>query len=332
MDREILLFFESLRSAPVDAFFSALTRLGAEEIAVLLICVILWCVNKKLGYRLALTLFLAQGVNQVMKIFFAVPRPWDRWPGIVTPVSSAVAGATGFSFPSGHTSTATAVYPTLAHRGLARQADPKRKRAAWLAAGLCLVIVGVSRIYLGVHTATDVWVSMLVTGGVAWLANGASDRVEQQRWPYRALFIGGWIAAALVLAAGLGFLLVHAGDAARLAQTLDAFKAGGAMAGFIAGWQIERRWIRADVRASLRRSASPRAPASLREQVLKAVGGLGVLFLLKMGLKPALAWLLPCDPVAHALRYAAISLWATCGLPAVVKWAQGGFKRTAKSG
>ena len=97
MDQKILLFFESLRSAPLDTCMGVLTWLGSEQVAIPLVCVILWCVNKTLGYRLGTALFFSQGINQTLKILFAMPRPWVRWPGIVHPVASAVPEAIAYS-------------------------------------------------------------------------------------------------------------------------------------------------------------------------------------------------------------------------------------------
>ncbi len=320
MDREILLFFESLRSAPLDGVFSLFTWLGSQEVVIPLLCVILWCVNKKLGYRLAVTLFFAQGVNQSLKILFAVPRPWVRWPGLVSPVPAARAAATGFSFPSGHTSSAAAMYPTLAWHGWPHQAQRKQRHLAAAAAGVILLAVALSRVYLGVHTPTDVVAAMLLSGGIAGAIHLAYDRVEQNKWPHGVLVAACWLMVGVTLVVTWTVWRVVAGDATDLDRSLDACKAAGAMAGFVTGWQIERRWLDVDTRASR------------RVQVLKAVGGLSVLLLLKIGLKPVLLLFLPYPPAAAALRYALVALWATCGLPAVVQWAQSGIRRTPTPG
>ena len=117
MDLDILVYFQSIRSEALTAIMSASTWLGSESVFIPVLCIIMWCIRKELGYRLGLTLFFSLSLNQTLKVLFSVPRPWIRWTGRITPVASAAADATGYSFPSGHTSTAATIYPTLAMRG-----------------------------------------------------------------------------------------------------------------------------------------------------------------------------------------------------------------------
>ena len=89
----------------------------------------------------------------VLKLLFARPRP-ALFPPLVV--------ESGFSFPSGHVTTSVAVYGLLAvflwrqgHRGWAIVA------AAWV------LVVAVSRIYLGVHYPSDTLGS--ITFASLWL-------------------------------------------------------------------------------------------------------------------------------------------------------------------
>ncbi len=322
MNLDILLFFQSIRSDPLDAVMSAVTWLGSETVFVPVLCVILWCVRKELGYRLGLTLFLTAGLTQTLKVLFAVPRPWIRWPNRVAPVPSAVTDATGYSFPSGHTCTAATIYPTLAMRAFVTRQDDRgarrRKAAIGCGAALAVVLVGVSRVYLGVHTPADVVVSALLTLAVVVPANLLYDRIEQGRIPDAAVLAGGFTLAAVVLAIASAVLAYGRPDAAE--QTLDAFKAAGAMAGFVAGWYVERRWIRFDIRASL--------PV----QGIKAAAGILVLLGVQAGMKPVLQGLIASEPAADALRYLLVALWATCGLPAAAVWSARVLRRAPRRG
>lgn len=317
MDLDILLFFQSIRSDPLTALMSAVTYLGSETVVVPVLCVILWCRRKELGYRLGLTLFFAMGLNQTLKILFSVPRPWVRWPE-VSPVSSAVADATGYSFPSGHTSTAASVYPTLAMRmgGSGRPGARWRRLAAYGAAMLAVVLVGLSRVYLGVHTASDVIVSAILTLAVVIPANLIYDRVEKGRIRDAAVSAGGLALAAMVTT--IAAIVVANGAAVDAEHALDAFKAAGAMAGFAIGWYIERRWIHFDVRASL------------LIQAVKAVAGIGVLLCIQAGMKPLLYAILPSAQMADTLRYALVALWATSGLPAAAVRVSRLFRRSPR--
>lgn len=126
---------------------------------------------------LLITVCGAAALNLVLKTSFDRPRPE------LVAHSYRVYHA---SFPSGHSMTATAAY--LALGVLAARGQPHR-RSAWLVMSLALlisVLVGVSRLYLGVHWPTDVlagWIAgsvwALLCGVVAWWLR--ASRLERER-------------------------------------------------------------------------------------------------------------------------------------------------------
>lgn len=144
---QILYFFEKIRNPILDFFFSTITYLG-DELALMLIAIILfWCVNKRSGYYMLVSGFFGIIVNQVMKLACKVPRPWVKDPSF-TIVESAREAATGYSFPSGHTQNAVTVFGSLLLIG--------KKKWFKITCAVIATLVGVSRMYLGVHTFWDV--------------------------------------------------------------------------------------------------------------------------------------------------------------------------------
>lgn len=142
-----------MRTPVLTAIMSVVTYLGQEMVFLVLGMILLWCVNKKYGYRYLGMFMLGSFLQQFLKAAFAIPRPWVLDPSF-EPVESAVPEATGFSFPSGHTLTACV--------SLGGVALYLKKAWAFLVAALLTVLVAFSRMYLGVHTLLDVSVGLLL--------------------------------------------------------------------------------------------------------------------------------------------------------------------------
>jgi len=83
------------------------------------------------------------------------------------PAAQAIGHWTGYAFPSGHTTKATAVYGMLAVLLAAATPHWGRKVALWTAAALLAGLVGLSQLYLGAHWLTDVLGGLAL--GAAWL-------------------------------------------------------------------------------------------------------------------------------------------------------------------
>jgi membrane-associated phospholipid phosphatase len=138
----INLFLQSLGSwlTPVMKFF---TLMGQEDFFIVAIVVIYWIFDRRVGLRIGVLLLLSNGLNSILKLAFHAPRPF--W--IETSIQ-AMADEPSFGFPSGHTQNATSTWGGLllpVMRG-------------WATAVFCLVVllVAISRIYLGMHFLIDV--------------------------------------------------------------------------------------------------------------------------------------------------------------------------------
>ncbi len=98
-------------------------------------------------------------LDLVAKLAIARPRPPLGW--MAVPV-------TGFAFPSGHSTESTAAYGGLAYLVAQAQMDWRARVSSLTIGALIAFLVGVSRIYLGVHWPTDVMAGWAL--GSAWLA------------------------------------------------------------------------------------------------------------------------------------------------------------------
>ena len=108
-----LWFLSEHRTPALDKIMQLVTYFGQEIIIIALICALYWCADKRFAYLLGFTYFTAGLCVQTLKITFRIPRPWILDTNF-SAVESAVPAATGYSFPSGHTQGATALYFPLA--------------------------------------------------------------------------------------------------------------------------------------------------------------------------------------------------------------------------
>ncbi|MBR6401538.1 MAG: phosphatase PAP2 family protein [Firmicutes bacterium] len=116
---------------------------------------IYWCTDKKAGLYVLFSFYMSIAINAVVKLTACIYRPWIRDARVV-PAGDAITTATGYSFPSGHTSTAVPIYG-----GLALTNGKKHKITAAVCVILALLTM-FSRNYLGVHTPQDVLTGCLV--------------------------------------------------------------------------------------------------------------------------------------------------------------------------
>ena len=246
MDIQILLALQNMREAIggcLNSFFAFLTTVAVDYYIMLPGLILFWAFNKRAG-AIGLGSYGAAcyGVS-ALKSTFCVYRPWVRCE-LIRPLPEVMSGATGYSFPSGHSASVSGMYGGLI--GVYR----KRKGLCVLL-GTMIVLTMFSRLYVGVHTPQDVLAGLLV-GTVGALLVFWTDRFVQ-RHPKKD-----WVPVLIVtvLCAILlpymylksypmdyvdGELLV---DPTKM--TVGGFKDPGRLFGVVLGWFIERRFIRFD--------------------------------------------------------------------------------------
>lgn len=293
---EFLRMLESIRTPLGEAFFLFATY-GGEEIMLLgLICVLYWCVDKKLAYRMTFSYLPSALAVNVIKLTCRVERPWVRDPSF-TAVEKAKASATGYSFPSGHTQNATALFGTLAY--------VFKKLWLKLLVALIIPLVMLSRMYLGVHTPADVLVSFLVSSVIVLGMNILADKLVLNR--KRRLIIMIFLMLCATATMIYTYVLYSTGTIA-YKDAADSFKGCGAGLGFALCWFLENEYIRFNPKSS-----------DIKKQILKFVIGLSVALLIKSGIKHLFAALIGQNFFTDVFRYFLVILWAMLAMPLLIK-------------
>lgn len=154
-DKYLSTVFLGLRLDFANIIFSVLTLLGNWQLILPILFLIIYflIIKKKKIFVVPFifTIVSAEAVTFIGKILIHRPRPLN-----------AMIMETDFSFPSGHATIAVAFYGYLAYI-LIKSLQSKIKRlAVFLGALLLILIIGFSRLYLGVHYISDVLAGYLV--------------------------------------------------------------------------------------------------------------------------------------------------------------------------
>ena len=145
------LFIEKLRNDKLTTFMKLATKLSNPEVMIIIAIIsILFCIklikNKKLSLGIILNLAGITIINQILKFIFRRERP----------TGYRLIEMSGYSFPSGHAMASLAFYGLLIYI-TKRLVKNKYLKILLITLNIAIIIlIGVSRIYLGVHYLSDV--------------------------------------------------------------------------------------------------------------------------------------------------------------------------------
>ena len=292
---DLLYFFEQIRNPVLTAIFQFITYFGEDVLFLATALILLWCIDKKRAYYILICGFVASLVGQIMKLAFKVDRPWVKDPDF-KPVSGAVHAANDYSFPSGHTIIVTSTWGAVALSF--------GKKLLAIGAPILIFLVGVSRMYLGVHTPWDVLAGWGVGIATIFLLRPIVKRALEKDFIMWVL-----IASLMALAAAnLVFVLLTAQnlpqDPAALQAFLDrmdgttknAWTFMGLSVGLVFVYWLDSRVTRFETEAVW------------WAQILKVALGLALVLVVKSVLKTPLYTLTDGHYVADAIRYGLITV------------------------
>ncbi len=285
------------------------TFLGSENFFMFVLPVVYWCIDAGLGLRIGFVLLFSNVLNGMLKLALHGPRPY--W---VSAQVKALAAESSFGAPSGHAQNAMGIWGITASRF--------GRRVAWLLAGVLIFLIGLSRLFLGVHFLLDVLLGWLLGGLICWAFLALWIRAAawvKQRTLVEQLVLGLAAPAFLLLCTAVltqslrGYVLPahwlanasRAGDPLPAPLSLEgALTATGATCGLALGliW-TERRG-----------GFQPSGP--LWKRVACFLVGLWGVAILYFGLQTVLpAGETIAGAASRFLRYAVVGLWISGGAP-----------------
>ncbi len=155
MNQDIVQFFESLRHPVITPIVIAITNLGNELFYIAAIAAFYWVWDKDIALKLATGITTSSYLNNVLKIVIGSPRPYannspeDHWLGVDVEEYKLSNG-----MPSGHAQGAGTFWTLLGYY--------VNNRKFWWFAGIMILLIGLSRLYLAVHFLEDVIVGWIL--------------------------------------------------------------------------------------------------------------------------------------------------------------------------
>ncbi len=297
---ELLYALESIRTPFLDKLMGLVTNLGGEAVFIVAAIVVFWCLNKSCGYYMMTVGFAGTIINQFLKLWFRIPRPWVKDPNF-TIVESARAEATGYSFPSGHTQNAFAVFGSPA-----RFFKNTALRIIFI---FLIALTAFSRMYVGVHTPLDVGVSIIVGTILVFVIYPFfrdMDKSPKKVYIIFSIFIV--LAAAFVAFVELYDFPADI-DAENYASGLkNAYMILFCAIGLMLTFFIDTKYVHFPTQALW------------WAQIIKVVVGLAILLALKSVLKAPLLALFGGHSIAHGVRYFIVILFAGIVWPMTFKF------------
>ena len=230
-------------------FFS---MFGEELLMVAILGFLYWCYDKKFGVYVGFNLLVANLWNPMIKNICLRRRPYMDNSEILCLRQVDAEGdmydviTQGYSFPSGHSTGAAALYGSIA--------TYKKKKWILIIAYSIILLVGISRFCLGVHYPTDVLVGWAL-GFIAILIVPLMMKKIKKRWVVYSI---------LLISGAVGFFYC---------ESTDYFTSYGMLLGFAFAVPFEEKFVNFEGTRSVIRS------------ILRIAGGSAIFFGLNTLLK-----------------------------------------------
>jgi membrane-associated phospholipid phosphatase len=174
------------------------TFLGTEDFYLIILPIFVWWFDIRLGIRIGMGLLFSATINSILKVLFGMPRPY--W---VSDEIRAFSSETSYGLPSGHAQNAIVLWGLIA----------AWSKQWWLRTVMValIVMITISRNYLGVHFPSDSIAGLLVGGLILWallrFEKPILERVSRLNMGRKILVVS--VVSLLLLGIGLGSIFMN---------------------------------------------------------------------------------------------------------------------------
>jgi membrane-associated phospholipid phosphatase len=284
---------------PVMEFFSFC---ATEEFFMIVMPILYWCIDTAIGMRVGVFGLMSSSIVDITKMVCRLGRPYWLYQKV-----EAYALESSFGLPSGHTQKAVAVWATLA--------VSFKKIWVWIISIILILMIALSRIYLGVHFLSDVLTGLVIS--ILFLVLYLKLEAPVVHWAKKQPL---WIIALISLIVCLTPILIVAAIRSAnagwlipsnwLVTDIDPFNMEGILAlnGTLFGMLFGYAW--------LIHAGSFKVKGDAMQLVLRYLLGVTGIFAIRYGLK----FIFPesADLLGYSLRfirYGLIGLWLTALAP-----------------
>ena len=197
--------------------------MGEETIMLLVLLIVLFCYSKEAGKRCGFTIIAASMWFPMIKNIALRVRPYMAHPERIQGLVAVEADADpmdivqqGYSFPSGHSTNAVAMYGSIALE--------LRKRWMWILAVILSLLIDTSRFVVGVHYPTDVLAGWAVGAAAVAFGHLLQKKVRKE-----------WVRSAILLALTVPGIF--------WCTSRDYFTSLGLMIGMVVVFPYERKYV-----------------------------------------------------------------------------------------
>jgi membrane-associated phospholipid phosphatase len=148
------ILVEKLRNSILTSIMKIITNLGgAIVLLVISVLSLILIKKKKIGFAICINLIMISAFNVIVKNIIQRPRPYGY----------RLINESGYSFPSGHSMISTAVYGFLIYLIYKNVRNKVLRNILCIILGMLILMISISRVYLGVHYASDVLAGFLLS-------------------------------------------------------------------------------------------------------------------------------------------------------------------------